>query len=78
MHINATISTLETVSREARRDDALTLWYLLSRLQADEETAVYDCLAALSPPLPGIARDGILARDETMLRAWSQKLDVFW
>jgi hypothetical protein len=69
---------LDTVLREARRDDALTLWHLMLRLQGDEETAVYDRLAALSPPPPAVTRDGILARDEPMLRAWSEQLDVFW
>ncbi len=68
----------DMVLREARRDDAITLWHLMARLQGDEQAAVYDRLAALAPPPAGVTREGILARDEAMLRAWSEELDVFW
>jgi ferric-dicitrate binding protein FerR (iron transport regulator) len=71
-------AALDSVLREARRDDAITLWHLMLRLQGGEAQAAYDRLAALAPPPPGVTRAGILARDQTMLRAWSEELDVFW
>ncbi len=71
-------AAFDTVLRESRRDDAITLWHLMARLQGDEQAAVYDRLAALAPPPAGVTREGILARDEPMLRAWSEDMDVFW
>ncbi len=71
-------AAFDTVLRESRRDDAITLWHLMARLQGDDQAAVYDRLAALAPPPAGVTRAGILARDDAMLRAWSEELDVFW
>jgi hypothetical protein len=69
---------LATVLREARRDDAITLWHLMLRLRGAESHAVYDRLAALAPPPDGVTGEGVLAHDEPMLRAWSDEIDVFW
>jgi hypothetical protein len=55
---------------DARRDDAMTLWHLLSRVSDAERPSVYDRLAALSPPPDGITREGILRLDRTMLDTW--------
>src|SRR5438309_1764079 len=35
---------------DARKDDALTLWHLLSRVSDADRAGVYDRLAALAPP----------------------------
>jgi FecR protein len=55
---------------DARKEDALTLWHLLSRVSDADRPSVYGCLAALAPPPTGVTRDGILRLDRAMLDAW--------
>jgi hypothetical protein len=69
-------SALDTVLHEARARDALTLWHLLPRVSSAERPAVYDRLAALVPPPPGVNREGILRLDITMLDSWWNALDL--
>src|SRR5712692_7561068 len=59
---------------DARKNDALTLWHLLSRVSEAERPGVYDRLAALAPPPADVTRDGILRLDRTMLDAWWNSL----
>src|SRR4029077_10748441 len=54
----------------ARKDDAMTLWHLLSRVSDADRPGVYDRLAELSPPPTGVTREGILRLDRSMLDAW--------
>jgi hypothetical protein len=67
---------LQVILREARARDALTLWHLLARVSDAERPAVYDRLAALVPPPPGITRENTLRLDRTMLDAWWNALDL--
>jgi len=65
---------------DARQEDALTLWHLLSRVGDADRPGLYDRLAALAPPPAGVTRDGILHLDRTMLDSWWNSLgygDVF-
>jgi hypothetical protein len=55
---------------DARKDDSLTLWHLLSRVNETDRPAVYDRLASLAPPPAGVTREGILRLDRPMLDAW--------
>ncbi len=55
---------------DARKNDALSLWHLLSRVSDADRPGVYDRLAALSPPPTGVTREGILRLDRPMLDAW--------
>jgi len=55
---------------EARPEDALTLWHLLSRVSDADRPALYDRLAALAPPPQSVTRDGILRLDRQMLDTW--------
>lgn len=55
----------------ARSEDAISLWHLLSRVEAQERGAVYDRLASLVPPPPGVTRAGALALEQ-------QTLDRYW
>jgi hypothetical protein len=55
---------------EARKEDALTLWHLLSRVSDADRSSVYDRLASLAPPPAGVTRDGILRLDRPMLDTW--------
>jgi len=61
---------LGTLLVDARKEDALTLWHLLSRVGDGDRPRVYDRLAALAPPPPGVTQDGILRLDHAMLDAW--------
>ena len=68
-------AALHTVLSHARGRDALTLWHLLSRTHEGERQLVYDRLAALAPPPPGVTLDGILQLDSRMLDLWWNALD---
>jgi hypothetical protein len=59
---------------DARKNDALTLWHLLSRVSDADRTRVYDRLASLAPPPAGVIREGILRLDRPMLDSWWNSL----
>src|SRR6184192_119700 len=61
---------LGTLLSDARKEDALALWHLLSRVSDVERPGVYDRLAALAPPPPDVAREGILRLDPKMMDSW--------
>jgi hypothetical protein len=61
---------VDTLLAGARKDDALTLWHLLSRVDDADRPRVYDRLAALAPPPVRVTREGILRLDRTMLDTW--------
>ncbi len=65
---------------DARKNDALSLWHLLSRVSDADRPGIYDRLVALAPPPAGVTRDGILRLDRSMLDSWWNSLgfgDVF-
>jgi hypothetical protein len=65
---------LATILEQARQRDALTLWHLLSRVDADQRAHVYDRLQAFAPAPPGVTREGILRLDQPMLDLWWNSL----
>jgi len=67
---------LDTVLREARKEDALTLWHLLVRVDEDEKARVFDRMAQLVPPPAGVTREGILRSDPAMRDAWADRLGI--
>ncbi len=67
---------LGVVVAEAGKRDALTLWHLLSRVDGPERALVYDRMAALVPPPPGVTREGLLAGDRRMLDLWWNQLGL--
>lgn len=67
---------LAQILKEARPRDALTVWHLLSRVDAPQRGPVYDKLAALVPPPAGVTRDGILQLDRNMLDLWWNALGL--
>jgi hypothetical protein len=69
-------AALQIILREARSRDGFTLWHLLSRVNGSDRSAVYDRLAALVPPPSGVARQGILRLDRTMLDFWWNAFDL--
>jgi len=64
---NALLGILLT---DARKNDALTIWHLLSRVSDADRPGVYDRLAVLAPPPTGVTREGVLRLDRSMLDAW--------
>lgn len=74
-------AALAEILAEARPRDALTLWHLLARVDAEERGRVYDRLASFVPPPPGVTRAGILHGDHTMRDRWWNALghgDLDW
>jgi len=69
-------AALSDVLASARPTDAITLWHLLARTRGAPRAAVFDTLAAVSPPTRGITRAGILAGDATMRRTWGIELGL--
>jgi hypothetical protein len=61
---------LGTVLTESRKSDALTLWHLLSRVNEAQRGRVFNRLAELVPPPPGVTRAGIMRLDRRMLDQW--------
>ena len=73
---NKTGAELHEVLAQARREDADTLWHLLSRAPRAERGAVFDVLAKHVPPPASVTRDGIIAGSPAMLRAWASELGL--
>ena len=56
----------------ARAEDAISLWHLLQRVDAPRRGQVYDRLASLVPPPPGVTRATALALEpEALDRYWT-------
>lgn len=65
---------LATILAQARARDALTLWHLLSRVDATQRARVFDRLKVLAPPPAGVTEDGVLRLDQSMLDRWWNQL----
>ncbi len=74
--------SLAVVLSEARKQDAFSLWHLLSRRNETERTLIYERLAQLVPPPAGVTREGILSGSRNMLDLWWDQLGLgdtqFW
>jgi len=58
----------------SRPQDALSLWHLLQRVQPSLRGVVYDRLAALVPPPPGVTRRGAIALGSRALEGYWTKI----
>lgn len=67
---------LATILAQARKQDALTLWHLLSRTDGADRARVFDRLSGLVPAPAGVTRDGVLQLDQKMLDAWWNELGL--
>ena len=72
------VAPLGIVLSSARVRDTLTLWNLLPRVSSAERPLVYDRLAKLAPPPPGVTREGVLKLNQQMLDAWKEQLEFRW
>jgi len=69
-------AALQTVFSQARKDDALSLWHLLSRTQSADREKVFNRFAKLVPPPDGVTREGILRLDQHQLDLWWNTLGL--
>lgn len=58
----------------ARAQDALSLWHLLQRVELPLRGVVYDRLAALVPPPPGVTRRAAIALESPALESYWTKI----
>jgi len=65
---------LTIVLANARKNDALTLWHLLSRASVADRGRVFDALNASVPAPQGVTREGIVRGEHAMLDAWWNEL----
>jgi predicted anti-sigma-YlaC factor YlaD len=71
-------NAVDVILAESRVRDTLTLWHLLSRVEASDRVRVYERIAQFEPPPSGVARDRILALDADALRRWREELAWKW
>lgn len=71
-------SSLETISREARPRDAMTLFYLLPQVTGTERAALYDRMTALVRAPKGVKREGMLNLNPEMMQLWKEELGLTW
>lgn len=69
-------SALEVILAEARKRDALSLWYLLQRTGDADRSRVYDTLVRLVPLTEGVTREGVVRLDPQMLDVWKETIDI--
>lgn len=73
-----TPGTVDTILREARVRDTLTLWHLLSRVAPTLRARVYDRLTSLVDPPPGVTREQSLQLDPHALGRLREELAWHW
>jgi hypothetical protein len=66
----ARAAALDQALASARPQDALTLWHLLQRVDDADRDRVFDRLAQIVAPPPGVTRAGVRAGDRRMLEQW--------
>lgn len=70
------VDALQRALSLARPKDAVTLWHLLSRVDADQRDRVFDRLAEFVPPPGSVTRDGIRTGRRDMLDDWWDALGL--
>ncbi len=70
--------SVDAVLAASTKDDAVTLWHLIPRIDGVERARVVDRLTAYFPLPEKTTRDGILALDEDMLQRWWVELYPSW
>ena len=69
---------VDTVLAESRVRDTLTLWHLLSRVDASERARVFDRITELVPLPTGVSREKALQLDAETLKRWREELAWKW
>lgn len=71
-------SALGLLVSQSRSKDTLTLWHLLARVDGTDRERVYDAMASLALPPPGVTREGVLQLNREMLDRWRAVLEASW
>jgi hypothetical protein len=69
---------LAVILSESRKRDTLTLWHLLSRVEAGDRARVFDRITALTPLPAGVTRERALQLDRQTLDHWREELAWTW
>jgi hypothetical protein len=69
-------AALSIVLSQARKQDALSLWHLLSRTENANRERVFNRFSALVPMPEGVTRDGVLRLDQRQLDLWWNALGL--
>ena len=75
---NGGTAALETILKESRARDTLTLWHLLSRVAPADRIRVFDRMVALVPLPQEVDREKALALDRDALKLWREELAWSW
>ena len=70
--------SLQTILKESRGADTVTLWHLLSRLPKNEREKILDMIASFIKIPESITREGILNLDKKMLERLRWELETLW
>ncbi len=73
-----TNGNLTIILAESRKRDTLTLWHLLSRVDAGDRARVFDRITALTPLPSGVTREKALQLDRPTLDHWREELAWTW
>lgn len=71
-------AALSTLLKQARPEDAVTLWHLLQRTEGVSREEVFTTLTALSPLPTGVTREGILQNNKEMINHWGEALGLMF
>jgi hypothetical protein len=71
-------AALNVILSESRVRDTLTLWHLLSRVDAAGRGRVFDRIAALTPVPAGVSRERALQLDPPTLDRFREELAWTW
>jgi anti-sigma factor RsiW len=69
---------LRIILSESRVRDTLTLWHLLSRVEAGDRERIYNRMAELTPVPSTVSREQALKLDPDTLRRWKEELAWTW
>jgi len=69
---------LDAILAGSRVRDTLSLWHLLSRVNAEARGRVFDRMVALTPLPPGVSREQALKLDPATLKRWREDLAWTW
>lgn len=75
---NGGARALDVILAEARVRDTLTLWHLMSRVDAADRARVFDRVAELTPPPATVSREKAVALDPATLKHWREELAWTW
>ena len=69
---------LPALCKLARKRDSLTLWHLLTRVEAADRPVIYARLTEFTPLPPTLDKAKVLAADRVTLDLWRKDLEAQW